>query len=511
MTNYNNKGKIYKYHIIIVRVYALYGLGAKMTKRRITKLLVTLVCAIFVLPIAVGVFAVKADSNKTYAYVGVNFELEVTKEDIKNAGSDVKIELTGSKSEVLYENGVIKTENVTTAVLNSYSSGKITLRITRAGDYTVSVTTTKNDPSDSESFSVKVLDDVNSEEFKQNFTDPCYKKNGITAYREIVKNSVYAEKVNPEDEPVLLSIGDTYVVPALKDIVDTGAFGYNQYKRNLYYTIPGGTSYSTANASGTTDLKINITKVGAYRFYVLFSLDQIDGKSFVITTKNTQEYADGFYKIKDDKGNYLYTAGSGDTIKFYSDEELKNEYTGEITKAELVVPIFEFTIENAGPKVEIPNYQEKGYINLKYSVKGISVTGNDVDVTYTLQYRENQTDGWATAEEEYDESKHSFTPTKQGYYRVKVEAIDVDGKTASDATASIVVTEKLVKVEYKTSFKDWLSVNVVPFIFLCLSAVCLIAIVVLLLLTPKRMEAISNFFKKIFAKKENKEEVDDEE
>ncbi len=484
-----------------------------MTKRRITKLLVTLVCAIFVLPIALGVFAVKADSNKTYAYVGVNFELEVTKEDIKDAGSDVKIEINGSKSEILYENGAIKTDDVTTAVLNSYSSGKITLRITRAGDYTVSIATTKKDTPSTQSFSVKALDDVNSEEFKQNFIDPSYKLDKITAYREIVKNSVYAEKVNPEDELVLLSIGDTYVVPSLNDIVSTGAFGYNQYKRNLYYAIPGGTNYSSSNASGATDLKINITKVGSYRFYVLFTLDQIDGKTFTITTKNTQEFADGFYKVKDTSGNYLYTSGSGDLIKFYTDEDLEDEYTGEVRKAELVVPIFEFTIENAGPKVEIPTYQEKGYINLKYNVKGIEVTGNDVDTTYTLQYRENQTDDWATAEEEYDSSKHTFTPTKQGYYRVKVETIDVDGKTAEGTTASIVVTEKLVKVEYKTSFSNWLKVNIVPFIFLCLSAVCLLAIIVLLLLTPARMEAIANFFKKIFAKKEKKVEVeeDDEE
>lgn len=482
-----------------------------MTKRRITNFLIILVCAIFVLPIALGAFAVKADSNKTYAYVGVNFELEVTDEGIKEAGSNVKIELKGASTEVLYENGSVKTENVTNAVFNSYSSSKITMRITRKGDYVVSVTTTEKDPAVSQSFNVKALDDVNSEEFKQNFTDPVYKKDGISAYREIVKNSTYAEKVNPEDEDVLLSIGDTYVVPSLSDIVDTGAFAYNQYKRTLYYAIPDGSSYSSSTATGTTELKINITKVGGHRFYVLFALDKIDGKTFAISTKNTQEYADGFYKVKDDKGNYLYTSGSGDLIKFYTDEELINEYKGNVTKAELVVPIFEFTIENTGPKVEVPSYQEKGYINLKYTIKGISVSGNDVDTTYTLQYRENQTDDWVKAEEEYNETSHSFTPTKQGYYRVKVEVIDVDGKTASDATSSIVVTEKLVKVEYKTSFKNWLSVNLVPFIFLCLSAVCLIAIVIILLITPKRAEAIGNFFKKLFPKKEKVEEIEEDE
>ncbi|MBE5743249.1 MAG: hypothetical protein E7358_00835 [Clostridiales bacterium] len=484
-----------------------------MTKKRITKLLVTLVCAIFVLPIALGAFVVKADANKTYAYVGVNFELVVTNEGIKDAGSDVKIELkeTAGTPVVLYENGTIKTEGVTNAVLNSYTTGKVTLRITRAGDYVVSVETTKKDTAVSQSFDVKVLDDVNSEEFKQNFTEPSYKLSEIAAYRQIVKNSTVAEKVNPEDEDVLLSIGDEYKVPTLKDIVDTGAFGYSQYKRNLYYVVPHSSTYSTTNANGNTDLKINITKVGTYRFYVLFSLDSIDGKTFSITTKNTQEYADGFYKVKGDNGKYLFSSGSGDAIKFYKDEDLTEEYTGELTKAELVVPIFEFTIENAGPKITLPSYQEKGYINLKYNVKGIEVTGNDVDATYTLQYRENQTDEWQTASEEYDESKHSFTPTKEGYYRVKVDVIDVDGISESDATASIVVTKKLSKVEYKTSFKNWLSVNKVPFIFLCLSVVCLLAIVVLLLLTPKRMEAIANFFKKIFAKKENKVEDDDEE
>ncbi len=485
-----------------------------MTKRRITNLLIILVCAIFVLPIALGSFTVKADTNKTYAYVGINFDLEVTEEAVKEAKEDVKIELkkvSDTAHEVLYEDGTIASTGVTNAVLNSYSSGKVTLRITRAGDYTLTITTTKKDTPASQSFNVKAIDDVNSNEFKENFIEPSYKKDKIIAYREIVKNSVYAEKVNPEDKDVLLSIGDYYVIPSLKDVVDTGAFGYSQYRRSLYYSIPGGTSYSTANATGSTDLKIKLTKVGAYRFYVLFNLDEIDGKSFTITTKNTQEYADGFYRVKDNKGNYLYTSGSGNNVKYYSDEELKNEYSGEVTKAELVVPIFEFIIENNGPKIDIPTYQEKGYINLKYTVKGINVEGSDVKVTYTLQYRENQTDDWQTATEEYDEEKHTFTPTKQGYYRVKVDATDVDGISVGDATASIVVTEKLVKVEYKTSFKNWLSINKVPFIFLCLSVVCLLAIVVLLLITPKRAEAIGNFFKKIFKKKEKKVEEDDDE
>ena len=251
-----------------------------------------------------------------------------------------------------------------------------------------------------------------------------------------------------------LKIGDTFTIPTFEDILNISNLAYISLNKTVHYAASGATYYSTATST------FEITTVGTYKFYATF----------------------------------------------------ETEYTGAVDTSVLVIPTFTFEIKGAKPTVKSDStYQEKGYINLKYDVKGIEVTGNDVDATYTLQYRENQTDEWQTASEEYDKSKHSFTPTKEGYYRVKVDVIDVDGISESDATASIVVTKKLSKVEYKTSFKNWLSVNKVPFIFLCLSVVCLLAIVVLLLLTPKRMEAIANFFKKIFAKKENKVEDDDEE
>ena len=63
--------------------------------------------------------------------------------------------------------------------------------------------------------------------------------------------------------------------------------------------------------------------------------------------------------------------------------------------------------------------------------------------------------------------------------------LDCEGKSDEAETAIIKVADKYVTVEFETSFSDWLSVNTVPFIFLCISALCLIGIILILFIKPK--------------------------
>ncbi|MBO7214486.1 MAG: hypothetical protein J6V66_03200 [Clostridia bacterium] len=494
-----------------------------MAKKRITHLLVSLMCAILVLPLSLNLIGAKAEStpNPINAYYGVDFTFETTGQ-VKEAGSKVKIEIDDDLTDEtpaveLYSNGTIKTDNATAAgmVFTSYSSGKATMRIGKPDSYNIKVTTLELDTNVSEEFTVIVYDDIDGADFKApvyNFDDAAR-----ADYQKLVDDAVFniEEAAEEGGEPVKtpLYIGDSYKVPSVDSLVDTGSFPYTMYKRTAYYAAPGSSSYSSTPASGSATLSFNLTKIGTYRFYVLLSLDKIDDKSFSLTTKNTIEYEDGFYKVKDDKGNYLYVSGAGELAKYYTDEDLKDEYKGEVTKAELVVPIFEFTVENSGPKIKIKTtYQENGYIGLEYTVKSIEITGSDLNTTYTLQYKASATDAWETATEEYKDNK--FTPEKQGYYRVKVETIDADGMSAGVdteiATAIITVTEKLQKVEYKTSFKNWLSVNKVPFIFLVVSAVCLTMILVLIFVPARVFDAMGVKIKAIFTRrKKSKVEEDD--
>jgi hypothetical protein len=126
-------------------------------------------------------------------------------------------------------------------------------------------------------------------------------------------------------------------------------------------------------------------------------------------------------------------------------------------------------------------------------------------------YKETESADWAEATESYDSATGKFTPEKQGYYKVVVETVDADGKGAKGETAVITVTEKLQKVEYETSFKNWLSVNKTPFIFLCISAGCLVFILALIFIPASAFAKVGGAIKGVFKKKAKSSEEDDEE
>ena len=219
-------------------------------------------------------------------------------------------------------------------------------------------------------------------------------------------------------------------------------------------------------------------------------MDEVDGKSFNIKTSGLKEYDDGLYTIYNQNDERIYSSGS----KYYKDEDFKEEFSiseDDVKQGELIVPIFEFDVANAGPNVKITSsYQENGYIGLKYSITSVKVSGSEVSTSYTLEYRENESAAWGEASEEFDSDDMTFTPEKAGYYRLKVVAIDNEGKTnvvngEATYTKDIKVLVKYETVDYKTGFNDWISVNYVPFIFLCISGLCLIAIILLLVIKPK--------------------------
>ena len=500
-----------------------------MTKRRITSLMAIIVCAIFILPLTLNLTKAKAETPTVVAYQGVDFTIE-TSGTVKTEGkSRVKIEVvedvSGATPVILYNGGTLSGDDkdkITEAgiIFNSYiaDTGVMKMRFAKVGDYTVTVTTLDLEPNVSQAFDLKILGDIED----TRFVAPKYNVDETkrSAYQQKVDAATFVENEDPEAEKVSLYVGDTYEVPSVEELIDDGSFAYSLYKKTIYYAAPGSSTYSS-----TTSSTFSISKIGGYRFYVLLTLDQIDGRSFNITIQDTIEYEDGFYSIKrtsDDK--VLKVEGAGDTAKFYyldADDEKVYVEKEETEKHELVVPIFEFTILNAGPKIDIKaSVDLKGYIGLQYTVKSITVTGSDVTTTYTLLYSDDKNapeEDWTEAEEDYDTSTHKFTPEKQGYYKVKVEAVDVDGKSDTKYTSVITVTEKLEKVEYETSFKNWLSVNKTPFIFLCISAFCLLVIIVIIFVPERVFAAIGAKFKglakiKNVFKRKNRDvvEVDDD-
>lgn len=466
-----------------------------MTKKFISKLVVILLCAVLILPASLTFPTVKA-SGGVDAYPGVEFSFKVSDEVI-NANQAVVITASyGTNSVELFNDGETKKDEKNVIVLSSYTEGVVTARITKAGEYVFTVKTIVEENETAETFtkSVTVHSDVNS------LLAPKYKYVSgsqsdlakLSEYEQQAVDKSYVDSTAEVKQSIF--VDETYTVPSVEGLIDLGSFSYSQYKKTVNYSVPGSTSYNTATASGTSNLTFTITKVGTYRFYVLLSIDEIDGKSFNISVNKLKEYDDGFYTVKRaSDSERLYVSGN----KYFLDEELKQEYKPEnedtdVIKGELIVPIFEFTIVNAGPNVKITSsYQENGYIGLEYKITSVKVSGNEVSSTYALKYRQNDTAEWVDATEEFDDSEKTFTPEKQGYYKLIVTAIDSDGKTKTAETKEIKVVQKFETVDYKTGFNDWISVNYVPFIFLCISGVCLIAIILLLVIKPKQKTTVN--------------------
>ena len=460
-----------------------------MTKKIISKLVVVLLCAVLMLPASLTFKMVKADTSID-AYPGVAFSFTVS-DTVRGAQEKVSITVSEGSNEPfeLYNNGAIKKDSNLVYVLSSYEDGKVTARITKTGTYTFKVKSIKEDLTAEFTKTVTVhgsVDNLKGAKYKY-LSGSASDREKLEEYELRAQEASY---VGEGENKTSIFVGETYTLPSIENLLDLGSFSYDQYKKAVHYAVPGSTSYSSGNAN----LSFTITKIGTYRFYVLLSMDKIDGKAFNMVISKLKEYDDGFYSVKrasDDAP--LFVSGE----KYFLDEDLKEEYIPDnedtdIEKVELVVPIFEFTIANAGPNLKVTaTYQENGYIGLEYKLDSVKVSGNEVSTTYTLKYRTltssaSDANAWVDATEEFDEDTKTFTPSKEGYYKLVVTAIDNDGIDKTVETKEVKVSQKYQPVEYQTGFSDWISVNYVPFIFLCISGVCLIAIILLLVIKPKQ-------------------------
>ena len=271
-----------------------------MTKRRITNLMVIIVCALFILPLTLNLFGAKAETPTVVAYQGVDFTIE-TSGDVKGAGSKVEIkvveDVAGSETITLYKNGNTSDykagANGAGIIFVSYTaeSGVMKMRFAKVGDYTLTVTTLDLDPNQTQTFDVKISGDIED----SSFVAPKYSVDDAkrTEYQKLVDDATFVENEDTTLPKESLFIGDTYKVPSVETLIDDGSFAYSLYKRTIYYATPGSSSYSSTSSDS-----FSISKIGGYRFYVLLMLDTIDGRSFNITTQDTVEYEDGFYSFK---------------------------------------------------------------------------------------------------------------------------------------------------------------------------------------------------------------------
>ncbi len=288
---------------------------------------------------------------------------------------------------------------------------------------------------------------------------------------EAFKYALKQEYTSEDGENVPL--GSEVEIPSFEDLVVDDRTPYNKLTKKLYY---GSSEESTSST-----LKITLTNVGDYYFYVTFT--DMEEKAM-----DSEEL---FVEYDED---YNVTYGKYGSSKSQIDENEQNQRY-----------IFYFSIlEDKEIIIEEPASQGKGYKGTKYTASKFEIKASNYEVVYKLEYAEDKdATEWVEikqvkdVDEEYDENgydyerlekinyngQYTFTPDVKGAYRI---TCSVTSKLAvsKNATASTII-EVTEESKIVTPSSNWFADNVWSVVFLSVGTLCLIGIIVLLFVKPK--------------------------
>lgn len=470
-----------------------------MLNKIVKKLLVILLCFACAMPFFGTPISI-AYANENYdnavgttktVFVGTEYKFEV--ESFKNEPITLKdIVVYKKKTSLVYDyenpvfaDGLDKNKEDDYYISFSATGSVMSIIFNKVDTYELLVQEKAESPLLAKAYTFNVVNDVSQIELK--YLD----KSAIASKYEEYEQSI-STTINGTDTVDKLKLGNSFEVPSVESLIYT-QLPYGSLNKQVYYLTPGNSSYTSASALSSNP-KFKLSAYGTYVYYVLVNSDSLTDNakdSVKISVEYLKEELDGFYQyvIEGTDTKVYYSTASK---SFYATEDEAKEGEGtaitNAVKSSLIVPKFTFTLENVGPVIEITStYQEKGYLGSSYSVSSITVNGSE-NTTYTLYYKEtaNSTPVDVTNDEDvaFDASALTFTPNKKGFYYIHVYAVDSVGISAADTTADIEVSSKYVTVSYKPAFSEWLEKNILPFVLLCVSGACLIAIICLLFIKP---------------------------
>lgn len=308
----------------------------------------------------------------------------------------------------------------------------------------------------------------------------------IEAYQTAVNDAAVTEDEDGNTVSIQVGSGAYFYVPSLKPYFTDATCGYTDMEFTVYYRKAGT---DTQTVSGDYDeLRIPVETEGYYEFCVV----------------PTNSAGNAMAGVFERGGSY-----------YYGDIETSNVWDAEN------VAVFGFTVKYNGAVIEEPEEEEVGYVDVTYTVgdfeiialsgyetqyslyyfvpnDGVTVSSIDeikaaeqADGTNTLgtwrkinEYDADLEDGAEGNDNDYSwspDSSLSFIPQETGFYKVEIE---VDDKYA-DTVSAYKIINVTSQADIIPGTSDWLRENVLSVVFLCVGALCLVAIVVLLLVKPK--------------------------
>ncbi len=317
------------------------------------------------------------------------------------------------------------------------------------------------------SFDVKYKDEVYNTITVHAIADekaPAYDKSFLNGqlyedFKQALYEATFEEyEVNGKTEKHYIRLGSSnYLeIPSLEYLVTDETTAYADLTKTVYYK----TENSDWTSAGST-MKIPLTEVGKYQFYVVFA-DKV---------KNSMEQ-DQFVN-EDDPSTVIYSDF-----------------------------IFEFEVYNDAPiSITAPTNPEKAYIGIEYTASSFTIEAKNYDVEYKLYYSKDNTtfdkeiiaiSDLSESDDNYDEmSKYNyngsltFTPAESGYY--KIVASIFEKESTKEASSEIVITATSAPKVVKPA-NNWAKNNVWSLVFLSIGTLSLIGIIVVLCVPEKKEE-----------------------
>lgn len=313
--------------------------------------------------------------------------------------------------------------------------------------------------------------------------------NGTSEYRDLVE----AASKDEDGKSIQVGTGAYFYIPSLKPYVTDDTCGYSDMTFDVYYRTNGADTQSSTGLSYDA-LKIELTAEGKYEFRVVPS-------------------------------NYLGNAIVGHDKDGKKVTSIDSSNVWEIKE----LTTFTFTVKYNGVSIEEPEDADDGYVDVTYTfdsfeIISLSNSQNSLKTEYKLYYLQlnaeyagktisaedlkasllavTEENGgvctygtWTEIEETTDEdeespyaeswsaSSRSFVPKVAGYFGITVKATDLGLSTPSKTEAAVANVSS--KADSLPGSTYWLQNNILSIVFICISAACLIGIVVLLLVKPK--------------------------
>lgn len=269
--------------------------------------------------------------------------------------------------------------------------------------------------------------------------------------------------VNDGEHSVVL--GNDMLLPSFESLVVDDITPYSALTSTVYYYGP-----STATTGTNSSLKINLGAAGDYTFFVVF---------------------------KDANGNEM------DKTAFINKEGT------EFTDSNL---IFSFHVDDDAPiSVKAPNPSSigNGNVGSKYSAVNFTIDASGFNTDYTLFYNADKnatvdSTGWveipkasSVTDKAYDKDGYNydavkaiafdgtktFTPDKEGAYKLTCRVSSKVSYRAEEASQIIVVNAKKTEVNDPEPLS---TNNIWAIVFLSIGTLCLIGIVILIFVKPKK-------------------------